>query len=92
MKIRLLAFTVTVIALAGAANASGDYTCGDVPKDKWLSEAAIKEKAAGLGYDVRRVKVDGGCYEVYALDAKGQKVEAYFHPETADVVGVENDD
>ena len=26
---------------------------------------------------MRRIKVDGGCYEVYALDAQGKRVEAY---------------
>jgi hypothetical protein len=35
---------------------------------------------------VRRVKVDGGCYEVYALDEKGERVEAYFHPKTLEPV------
>ena len=38
----------------------------------------LKEK----GWTVRRVKEDGGCYEVYGLDDKGQRVEAYFHPVT----------
>lgn len=31
---------------------------------------------------MRRIKVDGGCYEVYALNEKGERVEAYFHPRT----------
>jgi hypothetical protein len=38
----------------------------------------LKEK----GWQVRRIKEDGGCYEVYALDETGQRVEAYFHPVT----------
>jgi hypothetical protein len=29
---------------------------------------------------VRRIKEDGGCYEVYAPDEKGQRMEVYFHP------------
>ncbi|MEA2806037.1 MAG: Peptidase propeptide and domain, partial [Rhodospirillaceae bacterium] len=28
------------------------------------------------------IKVDGGCYEVYAVNDKGQRVETYFHPVT----------
>ena len=31
---------------------------------------------------MRKVKVDGGCYEVYAINDKGERVEAYFHPVT----------
>jgi sulfoxide reductase heme-binding subunit YedZ len=38
---------------------------------------------------VRRIKVDGGCYEVYALNDKGQRVEAYFHPVTFENVATE---
>jgi hypothetical protein len=30
----------------------------------------------------RATKEDGGCYEVYALNEKGERVEAYFHPRT----------
>jgi len=35
---------------------------------------------------MRRIKVDGGCYEVYALNDKGERVEAYFHPQTLEPV------
>jgi hypothetical protein len=34
------------------------------------------------GRSIRRIKVDGGCYEVYAVNDKGQRVETYFHPVT----------
>ena len=35
---------------------------------------------------MRRIKEDGGCCEVYALDDKGKRVEAYFHPVTLEPV------
>jgi hypothetical protein len=38
------------------------------------------------GWQIRRIKIDGGCYEVYALNEKGERVEAYFHPKTLDAV------
>ena len=31
---------------------------------------------------MRFIKEDGGCWEVYALDSNGNRVEAYFHPVT----------
>ena len=34
------------------------------------------------GWQIRRIKEDGGCYEVYAVTDKGDRVEAYFHPVT----------
>ena len=38
------------------------------------------------GWEVRNVKIDCGCYEVYALDEKRERVEAYFHPVTLESV------
>ncbi len=34
------------------------------------------------------LQVDGGCYEVYALDEKKERVEAYFHPVTLERVPI----
>ena len=38
------------------------------------------------GWKIRRVMEDGGCFEVYAFDKNGDRVEAYFHPKTLDLV------
>ncbi|HWM28239.1 MAG TPA: PepSY domain-containing protein [Woeseiaceae bacterium] len=35
------------------------------------------------------MKIDGGCYEVYALNESGERVEAYFHPHTLEPVPIE---
>ena len=76
MKILIAA----LLAAAPAAHATGLATCDSGPREKWQPpeklEAALKQK----GWQVRRIKEDGGCYEVYALDDKGGRVEAYFHP------------
>ena len=50
--------------------------------DELYATAMLKEKK----WEVRNVKVDGGCYEVYAIDDKGERVEAYFHPVTLEPV------
>ena len=67
---------------SGAAHATGLATCDSGPKQGWQPQAKLEEALKSQGWTVRKVKVDGGCYEVYALDDKGQKVEAYFHPVT----------
>ena len=54
-----------------------------------MTEDAMKEKAKAMGLDVRQVKVENGCYEVYAIDAKGNKVEQIFNPATGEQVGSE---
>jgi len=69
-------------AFASGVQATGFATCDSGPRESWQAEdklaASLKEK----GWQVRRIKEDGGCYEVYALDEKGLRVEAYFHPRT----------
>ena len=45
-----------------------------------LEEASISNR--DKGWKIRRIKEDGGCYEVYAMNEKGERVEAYFHPRT----------
>lgn len=81
MTSRLLAAAI-LATLAHGAGATGLATCDSGSPDAWQSQekltAVLKEK----GWQVRNVKVDGGCYEVYALDDKGERVEAYFHPVT----------
>jgi hypothetical protein len=71
----------TLLASTGA-RATGLATCDSGGRDGWQAQekltAVLKEK----GWQVRRIKEDGGCYEVYALNEKGERVEAYFHPRT----------
>ncbi len=56
-----------------------------------MSIEAISAKATEMGYDVRKVEVDDGCYEVYGIK-DGVKSEIYFHPVSAEVVKVKLDD
>jgi hypothetical protein len=69
-------------AFALAAHATGLATCESGPKSGWQPVEKLEKQLADQGWQVRRIKEDGGCYEVYALDDKGQRVEAYFHPVT----------
>jgi len=90
MKTILIAATLVTLLAPAAASASQD--CPDVPRDQWMSDAAITEKAKTLGYDVRSIKVEDGCMEAYALDKDGKRVEVYFHPGTGDVLRVKAED
>jgi hypothetical protein len=89
-KAALGIFAATLLATASlglsttAAQASDDYC--NVPKSEWQSMDALKEKLAADGWDVRKIKEDEGCYEVYAIKADGKKVEAYFNPATFEIV------
>ncbi|MDE2613312.1 MAG: PepSY domain-containing protein [Burkholderiales bacterium] len=77
----LLAAAALLLAGTGAG-ATGLATCDSGPKEGWQPQAKLEQMLKDKGWTVRRIKEDGGCYEVYALDDKGQRVEAYFHPVT----------
>jgi len=70
------------LGVASPALATGKMTCNAGPAKSWKSQDALKAKLVKQGWQVRKSKVDGGCYEVYGTDPQGNRVEAYFHPVT----------
>lgn len=80
------------IAAAGlclvSSAALASPTCTKEPESKWLSEAAMKQKIADMGYKDIKVfkKTSTGCYEIYGHTSDGRKAEVYFNPVTAEVV------
>jgi len=73
---------LSVAAVTLPAHATGLATCDSGPKSGWQPQETLEKKLADEKWQVRRIKVDGGCYEVYAINDKGERVEAYFHPVT----------
>lgn len=70
------------LLIALPARATGFATCDSGSQDGWQAQEKLAATLKDKGWQVRRIKVDGGCYEVYALNDKGERVEAYFHPRT----------
>jgi hypothetical protein len=89
---RKLSAALIIAAIAATpaqlASATGLATCDSGSPDSWQAQETLTAKLKAEGWDVRQVKVDGGCYEVYALDASGERVEAYFHPVTLERVSI----
>ncbi len=98
MKTTLLIASAALIAATAAvpAFASSDTdnraSCRDVAKADWMSEDAAMAKATGQGLTVKKLKVEDGCYELYAIDKDGKRVEAYMHPGNGDIVKMKYDD
>jgi hypothetical protein len=82
MMMTRLILAAAALAVASPALATGKMTCNAGPQSKWKSQDALKASLAKQGWQVRKSKVDGGCYEVYGTTPEGQKVEAYFDPVT----------
>ncbi len=73
---------VVLVAFSAPAAATGLASCDSGNRDSWQPQEKLEAQLKEKGWQVRRIKVDGGCYEVYALNEKGERVEAYFHPRT----------
>lgn len=84
MKRLTLALLITACT-SPMASATGLYTCDSEDKSTWQSIETLEKKLADEGWKVRKVKEDGGCYEVYATTPEGQRGEAYFHPQTLEL-------
>lgn len=70
------------LCAASLSHATGLATCDSGPKTGWQPKEKLEQQLKDKGYTVRRIKEDGGCYEVYALNEKGERGEFYFHPVT----------
>ncbi|MFC0812866.1 PepSY domain-containing protein [Paracoccus panacisoli] len=57
------------------------------PEASWKPVEELKTKLTAEGWTIKNVKTDEGCYEVYATDKDGKKVEVYFDPVTFEPVG-----
>lgn len=82
----LAAVVFSVAVAAPSVSATGLATCDSGPKTTWQPVEKLEDALKKKGWTVRRIKEDGGCYEVYALDEKGQRGEFYFHPVTLEPV------
>lgn len=78
-----------VVLPAGAALA--DDECF-VPMAVWQPREAVAKLAADKGWNVRRIKIDDGCYEIDGSDAAGRKIEVKIHPGTLNVIEFKYED
>jgi hypothetical protein len=86
--------TLTILAFltvlpAGAALADDDCF---VPMADWQPREAVAEFAIAQGWEVRRIKIDDGCYEIDGRDATGRAIEVKLHPGTLQIVEFEFED
>lgn len=87
-----IAASIAACALSfSPAQATGLATCDSGPSSGWQPQAKLEKQLTDRKWQVRRIKVDGGCYEVYGINEKGERVEAYFHPVTLDPVPTKAD-
>jgi hypothetical protein len=88
MNVRLCA-AVAVAAIALPLSAQATDSCTTEPKAKWMQDKEIAKQLEKQGYQVKRVKTEGNCYEVYALDKSGNRREMVVNPMDGKLVSEE---
>ena len=58
----------------------------------WQPREAVVKLAAENGWELRRIRIDDGCYEVIGRDAEGRSIEVKLDPATLAVVEMEFED
>jgi len=72
------------VTISAAPAFAGDLC--SVPQAEWQPKEALQKKLEADGWAIKTIKTDEGCYEVYATDKNGQRMESYFDPKTFNVV------
>ena len=89
-KSLFLASALAALALGNPASADDDDCY--VAMSKWQSRAAVRDMAEAQGWQVRRIKIDDGCYEIKGRDANGREIEVKIDPATLAVIDLEYED
>jgi len=64
----------------GAALADGFKNCTRIAKASWKPASEAEAAARAAGYEVRKSKIEGSCYEVYGVK-DGKLFELFYSPE-----------
>ena len=64
----------------------------DAPLSRWQTREAVRQMATAQGWQIQRLKIDDGCYEVRGTDAQGRRFKAKIDPETLKVLKMKQDD
>jgi hypothetical protein len=86
---KFLIFTGAVLAgllFSGAISAGTECTA---PVSDWQSREVLRKQLEQQGWQVHRIKVDDGCYEVRGVDAEGNRFKAKYAPESLSVLNME---
>lgn len=89
LKSRMVFLTNCISVLLVSEALAKEVTC-EVPLAEWQSRTQVKAFFAIKGWEISRIKIDDGCYELKATDDKGQRVEVKINPKTLKILEIEN--
>lgn len=74
------------ITLGGVAAALADDQSCEAPVANWRPRSAVVKLAEDKGWQVDRIKVDDGCYELRVTDAQGRRMRVTVDPASLEVL------
>ncbi len=89
---KYIALASFFLVLAGLGPAMADDDDCHVPMTQWQPREAVQKMAQGLGWQVSRIKIDDGCYEIRGVDETGRRFKAKIDPATLSIVKMKRKD
>jgi len=77
---KTLLLAAAAMVVSAPAFAAGQ--CSTASKDKFQPRSKLEAQLTAEGLKVKQVKVEKGCYEVYATDKDHKRVNIAFNAET----------
>ena len=78
---RIILVAATLISISAPVFAA-DATCSTSAPSKFQPKTKHEDLLKTQGLTVKQIKTEGGCYEVYAVDKAGKKVNSAYNAET----------
>ena len=77
-------FTFAALAVVGLAisPAYAAGKCAAGPKSAWQPKSALESQLQTEGFTVKQIKIESGCYEVYATDKGGKRINMAYNAQT----------
>jgi hypothetical protein len=81
---------VALLALLALFTLSARADC-DVPTASWQPRSAVLRLAERNNWQIDKLKIDDGCYELRGKDENGYRFKAKLHPATLEVVSMKRE-
>ncbi|MGR4897397.1 PepSY domain-containing protein [Stenotrophomonas sp. LARHCG68] len=75
---------------AHPVQAHGRDDC-EVPINQWKPRDAVREMARQKGWQIDRLKIDDGCYEIKGCDGDGRRFKAKIDPASLEIVRIKGE-
>lgn len=83
--------TLFLAVMTACVTLRADDDCR-VPMADWQTRAAVQKMVQLQGWEVYRIKVDDGCYEIRGRDSQGRSIEAKVDPGSLKIIEIEYED